>query len=102
MSCLNCGKLGHFALDCTEPKVIYDQIHFHNTFVSSCLMLAETVLYWTLDSAETDHIARDHNTYVDLCRIMKGSRNIYMGNNTSIGVPGIGTCKLFVGIMFPL
>ena len=43
MNCCNCGKPGHFSCDCTEPKLIYDQIHFHNAFVSSCLMLTETV-----------------------------------------------------------
>ena len=57
MNCFNYGKSGHFARDCTEPKVIYDQIHFHNYFVSSCLMLIETVLFWTVDSTTIDHIA---------------------------------------------
>ena len=33
MNYFNCGKLGHFSRDCTEPKVIYDQIHFHNAFL---------------------------------------------------------------------
>ena len=57
MNCFNYGKSGHFARDCTKPKVIYDQIHFHNYFVSSCLMLIETVLFWTVDSTTIDHIA---------------------------------------------
>ena len=65
MNYFNCGKPGHFAHDCTEPKVIYDQIHFHNSFVSICLMLIETVLFWTIDSTATDHIERDRNAYVD-------------------------------------
>ena len=65
MNCFTCGKLGHFAHDCIEPKVIYDQIHFHNAFVSSCLMLTETIPFWTVDSVATDHRARDRNAYVD-------------------------------------
>ena len=96
INCFNYGKLGHFARDCTKPKVIYDQIHFHNAFVSSCLMLTETVPYWTVDSTARDHIVRDRNAYVDLCRIPKESRRIYMRNNTSMDVLGIGTCKLLM------
>ena len=59
-------------------------------------MLTEIVPYWTVDSAATDHIARDRNAYVDFCRIPKGSRSIYIGNNTSADVLGIGTCRLLM------
>ena len=96
MNCFNYGKLGHFASDYTELKVIYDQIHFHNAFVSSCLMLTETVIYWIVDSTTTDHIERDRNAYVDFRRIPKRSRSIYMGNNTLPDVLGISTCKLLI------
>ena len=96
MNCLNYGKLDHFARDCTKPKVIYDQIHFHNAFVSSCLMLTEIVPYWTIDSVATYHIARDRNEYVDFHGIPKGNKSIYMRNNTSVDVLGIGTCKLLM------
>ena len=65
MNCFNYGKLGHFARDCTKPKVIYDQIYFYNAFVSSCLMLTETIPSWTVDSAATNHIVWDRNAYVD-------------------------------------
>ena len=57
-------------------------------------MLAKTVPYWTVDSTTTDHIARDRNAFVDFLRIPKGSKTIYMGNNTSTDVLGIGTYKL--------
>ena len=59
-------------------------------------MLIETVPFWILDSATTDHKARVCNAYVDLCQISKGSRSIYMRNNTSTDVLGIGTCKLIM------
>ena len=65
-----------------------------NIYVSSCLMLAETVPFWTVDSAATDHVARDRTSFVEFRRIPKGSRCIYMGNNASAAVLGIGTCKL--------
>ena len=57
-------------------------------------MLAKIVPYWTVDLTTTDHIARDRNAFVDFRRIPKGSKTIYMGNNTSTGVLGIGTYKL--------
>ena len=90
----NCGKPGHFALDCTEPKVLFAQTLPSNLYVSSRLMLAETVPFWTVDSAATNHVARDRTTYVEFRRIPKGNRSIYMGNNASTDVLGIGTCKL--------
>ena len=57
-------------------------------------MLAETVPFWTVDSAATDHVARDRTSFVEFRRILKGSRCIYMGNNASAAVLGISTCKL--------
>ena len=43
MNYFDCGKLGHFPRDCTKPNVKCDKIHFYNAFVSSCLMLTETI-----------------------------------------------------------
>ena len=94
MNYFNCGKLGHFAHDCTESNVLYDQTRYSNAYVSSCLMLVETISYWTIDSAATNHIVRNRNAFMDFCRIPKESRTIFMGNNTLVDVLGIGTCKL--------
>ena len=35
MDCFNYGKPGHFARDCTESKVLFDQTHYSNAYVSS-------------------------------------------------------------------
>ena len=60
-------------------------------------MLTKTVPFWIVDSIETtDHIARDHNAYVDFRRITKRSISIYMGNNTLAEVLGIGTYILIM------
>ena len=93
MKYFNCGKLGYFARDCIESKVLYDQTRYSNAYVSSCLMLAK-ILDQTIDSVATNHIARDRKAFVDFRRIPKGSRTIYMGNNTSADVLGIDICKL--------
>ena len=59
IDCFNYGKPDHFARDCTELKVLYDQNRYPNPYVNSCLMLAETVSYLTVGLATTDHIAKD-------------------------------------------
>ena len=57
-------------------------------------MLTESIPLWTIDSAATDHIAKDRGAYVNFHRIPSGSRWIYVGNNSRVEVKGIGTCKL--------
>ena len=65
-----------------------------NIYVSSCLMLVETFPFWTVNSTTIDHVARDRTSFMEFHRISKGSRCIYMENNASVAVLGIGTCKL--------
>lgn len=48
---------------------------------------------WIVDSGATDHIARDRNGYVEYRRVPAG-RKVYMGNDSSVDVLGIGTYKL--------
>ena len=73
---------------------MFDHNSSSNIYVSSCLMLVETVLFWTVDSAAIDHVARGRTSFVEFRQFPKGSRCIYMGNNASAVVLGIDTCKL--------
>lgn len=66
MNYFNYEKPSHFTCDCIESNVKYNQIHFYNAFVSSCLMLAEAVPFQTIDSATIDHITKDYNAF---CRL---------------------------------
>ena len=56
--------------------------------------MTEIVPFWTVDLLAIGHIARNFNAYVDFSLISKGSRKIYMRNNTLANVLGIGTYKL--------
>ena len=73
----NCGKLGHFAHDCIEPKVMFDHNSPSNIFVSSCLMLAETVPFWTINSVAIDQVARDRTFLVEFRRILKKGVDVF-------------------------
>ena len=69
-NCFNCGKPSHFTRDCTEPKVMFNHNSPSNIYVSSCLMLVETVLFWTVNSTATDHVARDQTSFMEFRRIL--------------------------------
>ena len=64
-NCFNCGKLGYFARNCTESKVVFDHNSPSNIYVSSCLTFAENVHFWIVDTTAIDHIARDRTFVVE-------------------------------------
>lgn len=49
---------------------------------------------WIVDSDTTDHIARDREAFVKYRCIPRGTRWIYVGNNSRVEVKVIDTYKV--------
>ena len=69
-------------------------IFYNALYISSSIYLTKSHPLWTVDSSATDHVVKDRDVFVEFCRILYGSKWLYVGNNSKVEVKGVGTCKL--------
>ena len=95
LECCNCGKKGHFACDYKEPKKVNDLYELVSVInVYSFVYLTESYYLWTVDSRATNYVAKGKSSFLEFRWVQKGTRWIYVGNNSRVEVKRIGMCKL--------
>ncbi|KAK2993245.1 hypothetical protein RJ640_015724 [Escallonia rubra] len=93
IKCFNCQQQRHFARDCTEPKRVRSE-SLSQLYVSSHVMVADSQSVWFVDTCARKYVAYDRVGFVGYHRIPVGSKHIFMGNNSSEEVLGVGSYQL--------
>ena len=64
--CYNCQLKGHYTRDCIEPRKVHSIYSYMSEgCVSSSLFLTEFNPLWVVDSGATDHVTKDHGTFIE-------------------------------------
>src|SRR4051812_31875349 len=94
--CHRCGKHGHFAHDCDQPKKVCQNLV---TLVcsSSLLVRSDLPLSWIVDSGASDHVTYQRGEFQEFRKIRIEPKKLYVGNGQLVDVHGIGTCKVDYG-----
>ncbi|KAK2968148.1 hypothetical protein RJ640_018241 [Escallonia rubra] len=82
MTCYNYNKKRHFTVSALQQKRYSET--FSDCFVTSCVLVAESLPVCIVDFEAIDHIIRERIEFAKYCHIPSGSKRVYMGNLSSV------------------